>query len=247
MWGKNTVSVILPTYNEKDSIADVIEGYFDIGYVDEVIVVNNNAIQGTKEVVDQTRARQVFEEKQGYGFAIRRGIDEAKGDLIIISEPDGTFSAKDTIKLLAYSEDCDVVWGTRTDIRFIERGANMGILLRTGNLLVAKILQFIFNTTRLTDVGCTLKLYKREVIQNIKEHFTVGREHFGVELMVLTVMDRYNIIEIPVKYNKRVGKSSVTGYPNKTFILALKVVGTIVYYFFKRKKIKRKAGQGESN
>lgn len=174
MWKNKKISVILPTYNEKDSIARIIQEYFDTGYVDEVVVVNNNAIAGTREVVEKTKARQVFEKEQGYGYAIRRGFDEAKGDLIVISEPDGTFRPSDIIKLLAYSDDYDAIWGTRTDIRFIGRGANMGMALRLGNYFVAKLLQFLFNTTRLTDVGCTLKLYKKEVIDKIKRNFKVG-------------------------------------------------------------------------
>ncbi len=239
MWKTKTVCVILPTYNEKDSIMQVIRDYFDTGYVDEVIVVNNNAARGTKEIVDKTNARQVFENKQGYGYAIRKGIDEAKSDLIVISEPDNTFFAGDIIKLLAYADDYDAVWGTRTDIRFIEKGANMGMALRLGNFFVAKLFQFLFNTTRLTDVGCTLKLYKRETIDSIKKHFKVGREHFGVELMVLTALSGFSIIEVPVKYNKRVGKSSVTGHLSKTLYLAIKMIMTIFYYFITRGRIEK--------
>ncbi len=238
MWRKSTVSVILPTYNEKDSIAQVINEYFATGYVDEVIVVNNNAAPGTKEIVEKTNAKQVFENKQGYGYAIRKGIDEAKSDLIVISEPDNTFCAGDIIKLLAYAEDYDAVWGTRTDIRFIEKGANMGMALRLGNFFVAKLLQCFFNTTRLTDVGCTLKLYRRDVIDSIKKHFQIGREHFGVELMVLTAVSGFSIIEVPVKYNKRTGKSSVTGYPSKIPYLAINMIATIFYYFITKGKFK---------
>lgn len=239
MWKTKTVSVILPTYNEKGSIKQVINDYFDTGYVDEVIVVNNNAAKGTKEIVDTTKARQVFESKQGYGYAIRRGIDEVKSDLIVISEPDNTFCAGDIIKLLAYADDYEAVWGTRTDIRFIEEGANMGIALRLGNFFVAKLLQFLFNTSRLTDVGCTLKLYRREAIDTMKNHFKVGREHFGAELMVLTALSGFSIIEVPVKYNKRAGKSSVTGDPSKTLYLAIKMIMTIFYYFITRGRIER--------
>jgi len=239
MWKEKTVCIILPTYNEKDSIRKVIQDYFDTGYVDEVMVVNNNAVSGTKEIVDKTKAKQIFEDKQGYGYAIRRGIDENRCDLIVISEPDNTFCASDIIKLLAYADDYDVVWGTRTDVRFIEKGANMGIALRFGNSLVAKLLQFLFNTTRLTDVGCTLKLYRREVIDNIKRHFKIGREHFSVELMVLTALSGFSIIEVPVNYNKRVGESSVTGHPSKTAYLALKMIVTIFYYFMAKDKFKK--------
>jgi glycosyltransferase involved in cell wall biosynthesis len=242
---------VLPTYNEKDSIEKIIKDYYNTGYVDEVVVINNNAAAGTKEAVEKTRARQIFEKKQGYGFAIRRGFDEAKGDLIVIAEPDGTFRASDLIKLLAYSDDYDMVWGTRTDIRFIEKGANMKMALRLGNLFVAKMLQFLFNTTRLSDVGCTLKLYKREAIDIIKKHFKIGREHFGVELMVLSALEGFNIVEIPVHYDKRVGRSSVTGHLDKTFVLAIQMMGTIAYYFitrgiFQTKRSGRKAGSGHN-
>lgn len=85
MWKSQRVSVILPTYNEKDSIERVINEYFATGYVDEVLVVNNNAAAGTKEIVEKTKARQVFENKQGYGYAIRRGFQEANADIIVVS------------------------------------------------------------------------------------------------------------------------------------------------------------------
>jgi len=239
MWNGKTVSVILPTYNEKASIEKVINDYFDTGYVDEVIVVNNNAVCGTEEIVSRTDARQIFESRQGYGYAIRKGLDEAKSDLIVISEPDDTFRARDIIKLLVYSDDYDVVWGTRTDIRFIEKGANMAMALRLGNLFVAKMLQCFFNTTRLTDVGCTLKLYKKAVIDSLKKDFTIGREHFSAELMALTALKGFDIVEIPVNYNKRVGKSSVTGHPSKTVSVAIRMIGTILYYFLKKGKFKK--------
>ena len=103
MWKDKIVSVIFPTYNEKDSIQEAIQDFFSSGYVDEIIVVNNNAAPGTSQEVAKTKAKEVFEQKQGYGFAIRRGFEEAKGDIIIISEPDGTFVGRDVIKLLAYS------------------------------------------------------------------------------------------------------------------------------------------------
>ena len=71
MWNGRTVSVVLGTYAEKDSIRAVIDGYFATGVVDEVVVVNNNAEPGTTEEVERTAARQVFESRQGYGYAYR--------------------------------------------------------------------------------------------------------------------------------------------------------------------------------
>ena len=77
MWNGKRVSVVLMTYAERDSIRAVIDGFFDTGLVDEVLVVDNNAEAGTAEEVDQTRARLVHEPRQGYGHATRRGLVEA--------------------------------------------------------------------------------------------------------------------------------------------------------------------------
>ena len=74
MWDGKTLSVALMTYAERNSIRRVIEGFFETGVVDEVLAVNNNAEEGTAEEVALTNARQVFEPKQGYGHAIRRGL-----------------------------------------------------------------------------------------------------------------------------------------------------------------------------
>ena len=143
MWGEKKVSVIFPTYNEKNSIREAIEDFFASGYVDEVVVVNNNAAEGTDEEVKQTNARLVYEAKQGYGHAIQKGLAEAEGDILIIAEPDGTFSGHDVVKLLAYSDDVPVVFGTRTQREFVWEGANMGFFLKWGNWAVGKMMEFL--------------------------------------------------------------------------------------------------------
>src|SRR5687768_13419055 len=105
MWRGKTVSVGLPTYNERASIRQAIREIEATGYVDEIIVVNNNAAPGTDEEVTGTSARIVHEMKQGYGFACQRALREATGDLVILSEPDGSFMGGDVVKLLTYSDD----------------------------------------------------------------------------------------------------------------------------------------------
>ena len=78
MWKGKSVSIIFPTFNEKDSIKAAIEDFFASGYVDEVIVINNNAAEGTHEEVVKTRVKEVFEEKQGFGYSLMKGLDEAR-------------------------------------------------------------------------------------------------------------------------------------------------------------------------
>ena len=97
MWSGKSVSVILMTYNERDSIRATIDGFLGTGLVDEVLVVNNNAAPGTSEEVALTAAREVLETRQGYGWASRRGLREARGDLLVLAEPDGTFLPSDIV------------------------------------------------------------------------------------------------------------------------------------------------------
>ncbi len=230
MWNGRTVSVILMTYTEKDSIYDVIEGFLAIDAVDEVLVVNNNAQAGTMEEVERTRARQVFETKQGYGHATRRGLAEATGDLLVLAEPDGTFLPRDVLKLLVYSDDCDAVFGTRTTRELIWRGANMGFGLKWGNWAVAKLVEVLFNTSHLSDVGCTYRLLTRETVRRIQDKFTVGGSHFGPELMLLTIVSGARVVEVPVNYLPRVGVSSVTGDLRKAIVLGLQMVAFILKF-----------------
>jgi glycosyltransferase involved in cell wall biosynthesis len=230
VWHDKRVSVVLPTYNERDSIYRAIQDFLETGVVDEVLVVNNNAAPGTSEEVARTAAREIVEPKQGYGHAIQRGLREAIGDYLVVCEPDGTFLARDIHKLLAFADDFDVVYGSRTARMFIWRGANMGLFLRWGNWAVAKMMEFLFNSTNLTDVGCTMRLVSRPALQAMQPHFTIGGSAFGPEMMLISLLQGQRVIQIPVNYLPRVGESSVTGDPRKTVILGLSMIGLVWKY-----------------
>ncbi len=239
MWKGKTVSVIFGTYAERDSIYKDIQGFFETGVVDEIVVVNNNAEPGTTEEVARTSARQVFESRQGYGWAYRRGLAEATGDLLVLCEPDGTFLPRDIMKLLTYSDDCDAVFGTRTTREMIWRGANMGFFLKWGNWAVAKMVEVLFNTSHLSDVGCTYRLVTRDTLKRIENDFTVGGSHFGPELMLLIIVSGARVVEVPVNYLPRVGESSVTGDIKKAVKLGLEMVVFILKFKSRRLTMKK--------
>ena len=159
MWHGKTLAVVLPTYNEAGSIAECIRGFESLGIVDDLVVVNNNAHPDTSPAVAGTSAREVHEPVQGYGAAIRRGLAETStAELVCICEPDGTFDPADLLKLLPFTVDVDVVFGSRTVQTFILHGANMGAFLRRGNWAVAKLAMVLFNSVHLSDVGCTFRV-----------------------------------------------------------------------------------------
>jgi glycosyltransferase involved in cell wall biosynthesis len=230
MWNGRRVSVVLMTYAERGSIRSVIEDFLATGVVDEVLVVNNNAEPGTSAEVAATPAREVFEPRQGYGHACRRGLREAIGDVIVLAEPDGTFLAADIHKLLVYSDECAAVFGSRTVRELIWRGANMDAFLRWGNWAVAKLIEVVFNTSHLSDVGCTYRLFHRELAHLIADKMRIGGNHAGPEMMLLAITSGNRFVEVPVNYLPRVGVSSATGKPVTALGIGLRMIALIVRF-----------------
>ena len=218
------LSVVLPIYNEKYNIKKFIRQIHNINNKIEIIAVDNNSDDGSDIEIKQTKAKYFFCKKKGYGTAIRFGLSKATKDYIILCEPDGTFDARDIIKIYRLRKKYDCIFGTRTNLSFIFKGAKMNFLLRFGNILVAKLLQFLFHSIKLSDVGCTLKLITKKDYFKIKNKLNVEKSHFQPELMINLILLKKNIIEIPVRYYKRVGFSKITNNYFSTTILALRMI-----------------------
>jgi glycosyltransferase involved in cell wall biosynthesis len=230
MWKDKTVSIVFPVYNEEEGLLRAIDDFFSLEWVDEIVVVDNNSSDRSAAIAKTTRAKLVTEHRQGYGFALQRGLREASGDLIILAEPDGTFMAKDVLKLLAYSDDSAMVLGTRTTRELIWDEANMGILLRLGNWAVAKLLEFLFNGPSLSDCGCTMRLIHADSVSRIQNHLTIGGSHFLPEMVILGLLSGMRIIEVPLNYRGRVGTSKITGSFKTAWRVGWRMIWLILTY-----------------
>lgn len=210
MWKKKKVAVILPTYREKNSIRKAIEEFKSSGYVDEIIVVDNNAEGGTQEEVKKTNAVLVKEKKQGYGYAILKGLSSSNADLLIVAEPDGTFDGRDVDKLLAYSDNFDMVFGSRTHASLIREGSDMTIVKHILDILLAKMTTWLFFCPLLTDLGCTFRLTHRDSWKRIAKECTAEEGIFSIKWTLTAVIRKVNYIQIPVNFRARVGPSSLS-------------------------------------
>lgn len=217
MYNGKLVSVVFATYREKSSVCKVIEDFFfATDFVDEIVVVNNNAEPGTIEEVQKTRARMVYEKQQGYGYAFQRGLKEARGDYIFLCEPDGTYNGKDVERFLVYAKTggFDVVFGSRTGQNTPLSAADMTLARKFANVFEAKTMEILFNTNALTDVGCTYKLFTKEAIRKITPLWRTRNSLFATELMLLTISEKLHFIEIPITFKKRIGTSTfVSTFP----------------------------------
>lgn len=234
MFEGKTVSVAMATYREKKSIRRAIDDFFATGFVDEVIIANNNAELGTDEQVKKTKAKIIYEKRQGYGYAFIKAIEHAQGDYVVICEPDGTFRASDLERLLVYARDFDVVLGTRTSQIGSLSGEGMGIIRKFANVIEAKTIEVLFNSVALTDVGCAYKLFKKKSIKKIAPFWKHRKSAlFNTELILLTVANKLKFVEIPVTYNKRVGKSQIVGKPYQVIKWAVVIQAFIIVFWIK--------------
>lgn len=234
-------SLVIPVYNEVNSITFVLDDFKDV--VDEIIIADGGSTDNTIEKIkkfNHPKIKLVQKKFLGYGDALRNGIDLASGDIIILVEGDATFRSRDIFKMYEYIKDCDMVMGTRTTRELIAQGANMNSKLRLGNLLLAKIIEvFWWNDggSRLTDVGCTFRLFWKSEYDSIKNNFIGIGPEFSPEMMIEFLRNNKRIIEIPISYYKRIGGASK--HSESVFDIArtgFKMLGIILKKKFGTKK-----------
>jgi dTDP-glucose pyrophosphorylase len=205
-------SLVIPVYNEVNSITFVLDDFKDV--VDEIIVADGGSTDESLEKIknfNHPKVKLIQKNFLGYGDALRNGIDFASGDIIILVEGDATFRSRDIFKMYEYIKDCDMVMGTRTTRELIAQGANMNSKLRFGNLILAKIIEVLWwndGGSRLTDVGCTFRLFWKSEYDSIKNNFIATGPEFSPEMMIEFLRNNKRIIEIPVSYYKRIGGTS---------------------------------------
>jgi hypothetical protein len=95
---------------------------------------------------------------------------------------------------------------------------------------VAKLMEFLFNTSHISDVGCTYRLLRRDTARFVAGEMKVGSHHAGVEIMLLTIVSGRRFVEVPVNYLPRVGTSSVTGHRLLAIQVGLRMIGLILKF-----------------
>jgi glycosyltransferase involved in cell wall biosynthesis len=202
------VSVVIPAYNEAQSIAHVVRDFKAVA--DEVFVVNNSSADQTAAIAKDAGARVETVRLKGYGDTIRYGLDHASGDILVVTEADYSFRSRDLSKLLEYLKDSDMVVGTRTTRELVEQGTNMRGLVRWGNVFVAKLIEALWwkNQPRFTDVGCTYRVLWKETYHAIKPWLRAVGPELSPEMMIAAMQARRRVIEVPISYHKRIGGES---------------------------------------
>ncbi|MCU1231165.1 MAG: glycosyl transferase, family 2 [Acidobacteria bacterium] len=199
------LSVIIPCYNERATVAELLRRVKEVPIEKEIIVIDDKSTDGSKDVVaalarEWPEIRHILQDvNQGKGAAIRRGIDEALGDIVLIQDADLEYDPEEYPKLIQPIVDghADVVFGSRFE------GYPRRVMLywhRLGN----NLLTFLSNMTTnldLTDMETCYKVFRREVIQSIR----LRSDRFGIEPEITAKVAKrgYRIYEVPISYYGR--------------------------------------------
>lgn len=198
------VSVVIPVYNERQTIREIVQRVLDTGLIYEVIIVDDGSTDGTREILKELEnlppIRVILHQANaGKGAAVRTGIQNARGDVIIIQDADLEYDPREYPKLLRPIEEgiAEVVYGSR----FLG-GARRPILFwnMVANRLLTLITNVLYNNI-LSDMETGYKVFKREVIQNIP--LRAQRFDFEPEFTAKILKRRIRIYEVPIDFNPR--------------------------------------------
>ncbi|WP_109098088.1 glycosyltransferase family 2 protein [Aquimarina sp. AU58] len=225
------INVIIPAFNEEDSIAHVIKEIPDI--VSEVIVVSNSSTDQTENVAKKAGATVLQEKQKGYGYACLKGMEyiaskDAKPDIIVFLDGDYSDYPAELTHIVApiIEQNMDLVIGSR--VKHLRESGSMTSPQIFGNWLATGLMKLFFGA-KFTDLGPfrAIKYDKLLALEMVDK--TYG---WTVEMQLKVLKKRYNYTEVPVHYKKRIGVSKVSGTIKGAIFAGVKILSWIFKYSF---------------
>ena len=230
------VSVIIPTHNEAQAIERVLAD-LPPELTTEVIVVDSNSTDGTPEIAARMGARVMQEPRRGYGQACLTGLAAANSpDVVVFLDGDYSDRPSELPILLAPIIDgpaegrADITLGSRLHGR-----SSAGALpwhQAFGNRLAASLIRLLYGL-KITDLG-PFRAGRADVLRALAlEETTYG---WAVEMILKGALAGYRVVEVPVSYHPRIGKSKISGTVKGTVGAAWFILSLIVGYYFRRRR-----------
>lgn len=221
------ISVIIPAFNEENAVGNVVRDLPD-EWVKEVIVVNNNSSDRTRENAEKAEATVLDEPQKGYGYACLKGISHLKEyppDIVVFIDADYSDYPEQLIELVhpIIHDDVDMVIGSRA-LGKREKGS-MTIPQVFGNWLATTLIQWLYKV-KYTDLGPFRAIKYNKLIALEMKDKTYG---WTVEMQLKAAKKGYKTTEVPVKYRKRIGKSKVSGTVKGTIMAGYKILSLVLF------------------
>jgi len=226
------IKVIIPAFNEEDSIKHVINDIPDI--VDEVIVVSNNSTDNTEKNAKGSGATVLVEPQKGYGYACLKGMDyiaqqEKKAGIIVFLDGDYSDYPEELVKIVnpIIEDDVDFVVGAR--VKELREKGSMTLPQIFGNWLATSLMRLFFRST-FTDLGPFRAIKYSKLLDLKMEDKTYG---WTVEMQLKALKQKFTYREIPVNYRNRIGVSKVSGTIKGAIFAGVKILWWIFKYSFR--------------
>ena len=226
------IKVIIPAFNEADSIASVINEIPDV--VSEVIVVNNNSSDKTESNAKAAGATVLSENRKGYGYACLKGMDYVSKqsklpDIIVFVDGDYSDYPEELVKVVEpiILHDYDFVIGARA--KRLREDGSMTPQQIFGNWLATFLMKLLFGAT-FTDLGPFRAIRYDKLLSLNMEDKTYG---WTVEMQLKALKKKLAYTEVPVRYKKRIGVSKVSGTVKGSIFAGIKILGWIFKYSIK--------------
>ncbi|MFA6392109.1 MAG: glycosyltransferase family 2 protein [Patescibacteria group bacterium] len=196
------LSIIIPVYNEKNTIKEILKKVQAAPYEKEIILVDDGSSDGTRDVLKTIQEQEIkiyyHEKNYGKGRAIRTALEKTSGDIILIQDADLEYDPQEYHILLKPILDgkADVVYGSR----FRGEGKSMMFWHSLGNKFLTLVTNILFNST-LTDMETCYKVFKPKVVEGLK--LESNRFNIEPELTAKILKRKYRIYEVPISYSGR--------------------------------------------
>ncbi len=196
------LSVIMPVYNEKETVREIIRRVMDLSVDKELVIVDDGSTDGTRDMLKEIKdpdIKVLFHEKnRGKGAAIRTGLREVTGELTVIQDADLEYDPRDYLVLLEpiLSGEAEVVYGSR----FRGEHSDFSSLHWWGNKFLTLTTNLLYRS-HLSDMETCYKLFKTDVFRSIRFH--ADRFNFEPEITAKLLRRRVKIVEVPISYTGR--------------------------------------------
>lgn len=228
----NSLTIVIPIYNEKDSIEDTIHHFeqiqTDADFDIEIILVNDGSNDGTEEILSKS-SKQGFTiinhpTNRGYGATLKTGISSAKFDYIAITDADGTYPNKRIPEFFheMLDKNLDMLVGARI-------GANVKIpLIRKPAKWVLNVLANYLANVKIPDINSGLRIMRKNIVEKFINILPDGFS-FTTTITLAMLTNSYAVKYIPIDYNTREGKSKIRPIYDTLNFLQL-IIRTVLYF-----------------
>jgi len=219
------VSIVIPTLNEAGNILEAVTTiHKELTYPHEIIVVDGNSTDGTQDIVRSTHfCKLIIEPRRGYGRALKTGMENAKGNVIIMVDGDGTYEVRHIGQMLdkMVQEDADLVLASR----MYDPNKAMGFFNFVGNKIITFCFDFLYGQY-LSDTQSGFRAISHEAINNV--NLVEGDMAFATEMLIKFTKKKYKIVEIKSTYKiRRYGKPKLQKFRSTIEIFTTMLKGLL--------------------